>query len=178
MQNMHSPLCWCIPAWARWSESGFQMKCRTWDYIQVCTLGFRMHFKLVDFLRPGIETPCCKLLVRVNHRRDKLIIKTTWSCLSANQPRTPRQAARIYLIQLSSAKWGCMYMTNMQNMDSELLCILILGFAYYFAYSAYEFAYIWNNMQKNSSLSIFCIFFILQYEKYAYYANRCAKECK
>jgi hypothetical protein len=32
-----------------------------------------------------------------------------------------------------SAKW-CIYITNMQNMNPALFCILILGFAYYFPY--------------------------------------------
>jgi hypothetical protein len=33
-----------------------------------------------------------------------------------------------------SAKWAGIYITNMQNMNPALSCILILGFAYYFAY--------------------------------------------
>jgi hypothetical protein len=32
----------------------------------------------------------------------------------------------------------------MQNMDGELVCILVLGLAYYLAYSAYWFAYMYD----------------------------------
>jgi hypothetical protein len=39
-------------------------------------------------------------------------------------------------------------MTNMQNMDVALFCILDFGLAYYLTYFAYYFAYICTNMQK------------------------------
>jgi hypothetical protein len=71
----------------------------------------------------------------------------------------------------------CIYMIttgNMQNLnrDSALFYILILEFAYYFAYcSIYmqnNMYNMHNNMQNNSALfrfCIFCIFCILQYAK-------------
>jgi hypothetical protein len=66
----------------------------------------------------------------------------------------------------------CIYITNMQNMNPALFCILILGFAYFFAYwCIYMQKNMLNNMQKNSAGFIFCIFFILQYAEYAEYVK-------
>ncbi len=63
----------------------------------------------------------------------------------------------------------CIYITNMQNMNPALFCILIWGFAYYLAYycryKQNNMQNMQNNMQKNSAGFIFCIFCILQYAK-------------
>ena len=71
----------------------------------------------------------------------------------------------------------CIYITNMQNLNSALFHILILEFAYYFAYwriymqnNMYNMQ-TWNNMQKNSAMFRFCIFCILQYAQYAEYVK-------
>ena len=59
----------------------------------------------------------------------------------------------------------------MQNMNPALFCILILGFAYYFAYcNIYmqnNMHNMLNNMQINSAGFIFDIFCILRYAEYA-----------
>ncbi len=69
----------------------------------------------------------------------------------------------------------CIYITNMQNMNPALFCILILGFAHYFAcwciYMQNDMQNMPNNMQKNSAGFIFCIFCILQHSKHAEYVK-------
>ena len=69
-------------------------------------------------------------------------------------------------------------------MNPALFCILILGFAYYFAYHDCNIYMqnnmhnMQNNMQINSAGFIFCIFCILQYAEYAEYVKKYAAVCK
>ena len=76
----------------------------------------------------------------------------------------------------------CIYITNMQNMNPALFCILILGFAYYFAYCNIYMQSNMHNMQNtmrnNSAGFIFSIFCILKYAEYAEYAKEYATVCK
>jgi hypothetical protein len=69
----------------------------------------------------------------------------------------------------------CIYITNMQNLNSALFYILDLEFACYFAdwriYIQNNMYNMQNNMQKNSALFRFCIFCILKYAQYAEYVK-------
>ncbi len=100
--------------------------------------------------------PSCEADVRksriLRQRRDKQPM-LNWS-----PSHGPSPASGASLVSESGSlspnisKVGCIYMSNKQNIDVEVFCILVFGgaiVAYYFAYSAYLIAYICNNMQKN-----------------------------
>ena len=65
----------------------------------------------------------------------------------------------------------CIYMQNMQNMDSALFCILVSAFAYYFAYYSIFFCILWCILH--------CILFcILQHINLHIYAPICKIICQ
>jgi hypothetical protein len=79
----------------------------------------------------------------------------------------------IYLVTvydtLHQQSGQCIYITNMQNMNPALFCILIFGFAYYLAYYCIykqnNMHNMQNSMQKNSAG------FIESYSAYSAYCN-------
>ena len=106
---------------------------------------------------------------------------TDWQWRSGSRPGWTRDLDMPPRRQLHQQSGQCIYITNMQNLNPALFCILILGFAYY---NAYWCIYMQNNMhnmlynmQINSAGFRFCIFCILQYAKYAKYAKKYAKIC-
>ncbi len=139
--------------------------------------------KLHDMQNMQTSFSICRICTA--HFADGGKLRLTWSSRLGTNLKTscPRasESSRPLKPESRASDWHhqqsgqCIYITNMQNLNSALFYILILELAYYFAYwriymqnNMYNMQ---NNMQENSALFRFCIFCTLQYAEYAEYVK-------